>query len=292
MAKSIPTYRLYRERTEESGDFWIHCETIPERTVLHKWEIAPHRHESFFQIFALSHGEGELLGRAEIRRIRAPAALLVPAGATHGFRFSRDVDGLVLTGLADRLRSIADSDRAIAGFAAETRIVPLPADGGAVAECLRRIHAELRSAAAGRTILLEALMTQAVVALARAGAAPAANDAVSRDRLRLEQLETLIATHFREQLPVAFYAERIGVSAAHLNRLTRRLTGASVQGAIARRIVEAARRDLIFTPTPVQAIAFSLGFQDPAYFNRFFRKHAGVTPGAFREAERARLGGA
>ena len=53
--------------------------------------------------------------------------------------------------------------------------------------------------------------------------------------------------------------------------------------------MEAARRDLVFTPTPIQAIAYSLGFSDPAYFNRFFRRHAGLTPGAFREAERRKL---
>jgi AraC family transcriptional regulator, transcriptional activator of pobA len=62
-----------------------------------------------------------------------------------------------------------------------------------------------------------------------------------------------------------------------------------VQGLIARRLLEAAQRDLVFTPSPVQKVAYSLGFSDPAYFNRFFRRMTGTTPGAFRPQEREKL---
>ncbi|MCR4269467.1 helix-turn-helix domain-containing protein, partial [Nitratireductor sp. ZSWI3] len=122
-----------------------------------------------------------------------------------------------------------------------------------------------------------------------ARATPRPHGAATRDSQRMQALEMLISTHFREHRPVGFYAGRVGVSVAHLNRLARRGAGASVSQLITRRLLEAARRDLIFTPTPVQAIAYSLGFQDPAYFNRFFRRQTGTTPGAYREAERRRL---
>ncbi|TWG94600.1 AraC family transcriptional activator of pobA [Mesorhizobium sp. J18] len=292
--RTVPTYRLYRERTGESGDFWLHCETIPERTHLHNWEIAVHRHDAFFQIFSLTAGKGELLGTEKARSFAAPCALFIPPRAAHGFRFSREVDGLVVTALSDRLNSVAASDLAIAAYAEETRITPLAPDhpdAALAVESIRRIHAEIAGHAPGRSLLLDAMMTQAIVSLARLGAEAdhLASEIATRDRERIEHLETLIGAHFREHQPVGFYAEKIGVSSAHLNRLARALTGASVQELIARRVMEAARRDLVFTPTPIQAIAFSLGFQDPAYFHRFFRKIAGVAPGAFRQAERKRL---
>lgn len=294
MTKAVPSYRLYREKSGESGDFWIHCETIPERTHLHNWEIAPHRHDSFFQIFSLDAGTGEIDGADGTRRFSAPCAIFIPPGHVHGFRWSRDADGLVLTALGDRLRSLAAADRQLAAFAAATRIVTLAAgdlDADLAMDCVRKLHRELSGRAPCRLLLLEPLMTGALVGLVRAGdtAAAAQDGPDDRDRQRAEMLATLVAAHFREHRPVRFYADAIGVSPTHLNRLARATTGFSVQELATQQVMEAARRDLVFTPTPVQGIAYALGFSDPAYFNRFFRRQTGTTPGAFREAERRKL---
>mgnify|MGYP002622134816 CR=1 FL=1 len=288
----VPSYRLYREESGESGDFWIHCETIPERTRLHDWQISQHRHDTFFQIFHLSAGSGEIAEASGTRVLQAPCAIFIPPGAVHGFRYSRDVDGLVVTALADRLRSIAAADKQIAAFAARTRIVALDADdrdAAFAADCIRRLHDELGGFSAGRMLLLEPLITGAVVGLARCGGTEASDAGLERDRQRLETLTTLIAANFRTRKPVQFYAAAIGVSPTHLNRLARTQTGMSVMGLVGMQVLQAARRDLVFTPTPVQAIAYSLGFSDPAYFNRFFRRHAGMSPGAFREEGRRKL---
>ncbi len=291
---NVPTYQLYGEKNPGEAEFWLHCETLRSRTELHNWEIVPHRHEAFFQLFLVSSGSGEIIAGAETQRFGAPCALFIPPRAVHGFRFSRDAEGLVVTALADRLASIAATERSISAFAASPRIVPLAdgdAPGGRAADTVARIHAELAGHAPGRGMLLEALVVSAVVELVRAAEfAPAARDDLrDRDRRRLAELDALIGAHFRERRPVSFYAERLGVSPTHLNRLTRAAAGTSVQEQVTRRVLEAARRDLVFTPTPVQAIAYSLGFADPAYFNRFFRKRTGSTPGAFRREERRRL---
>lgn len=291
LAQTVPSYRLYREAYGESGDFWIHCETIPERTHLHNWEISPHRHDALFQIFFMSDGAGEIAGDDGSRRFKAPCAIFIPPGEVHGFSYSRDVDGLVLTVVSDRLKTLAAADRRVALFASEIRIIPTsPEDKDAnfAIECVRKLFEELTGRAHCRLLMLEPLMTGAIVGLVRsANAADAANDGLDdRDRERVETLATLIAANFRAHKPVSFYADTIGVSPTHLNRIARKATGCSVLGLITQQLLEAARRDLIFTPTPIQGIAYGLGFSDPAYFNRFFRRQTGMTPGAFREAER------
>jgi AraC family transcriptional regulator, transcriptional activator of pobA len=158
-------------------------------------------------------------------------------------------------------------------------------------DSLHRIAAEVAGHGIGRMILAEALVTAALIDLARASGARAEQspDPDDRDQQRLEQLASLINTHFREHRPAAFYAERIGLSAAHLNRIARSRTGRSLQALIAARLVEEARRSLVFTFLPAQSIAHDLGFSDPAYFSRFFSRHAGVSPAAYRARERARL---
>jgi len=286
----IPSYRLFGEKQDDPADFWLHCEPIPERTHLHNWEIALHRHEQFFQLFLLPQGSGEIVSQEGILSFSAPVILFIPPDAGHGFRFTRDIDGLVVTALADRLRSLTNADREIAHFAEKLRIVEIAgADGRRAVEAIEQIHAELAARAIGRALLLEPLMTQAIVALTRAVRPERAKLEQDRDLVRIEELLTIVDTHFRARHPVAFYAGRLGISATHLNRIARAATGLSIQNLIDRRTLEAARRDLIFTPTPISKIAYALGFADPAYFNRFFRKQTGLTPGAFRDRERRRL---
>lgn len=291
----VPSYRLYRESREEAADFWLHCETIPARTHLHNYEISAHRHDALFQIFLVTEGSGELVGEEASQPFEAPCALFIAPGAVHGFRYRRDVDGIVVTALAERLRTITHADRRIATFATRNNIVPLSGgdDAGRARLALLDIERELELPAPGRVALLEAYMATAIICLARASGSFEEEDdrdaATHRDDERVERFLSLVTTHMREHRPVAFYADRLGVSQTHLNRLIRRSTGLSAQALIARRMLEAARRDLIFTPSPVQKIAYALGFSDPAYFNRFFRRHTGVTPGAYRDEERRRL---
>ncbi|HWK65982.1 MAG TPA: helix-turn-helix domain-containing protein [Rhizobiaceae bacterium] len=290
MSIQIPTFRLYGEKRDDPTDFWLHCETIPERSRLHDWEIGPHRHESFFQVLHISNGSGEALVGGRYQPFEGPTAIFVAPQDVHGFRFSRDVEGLVLTALADRLTAPARSNAAIASFAARSRLVKLSPRASPAQELTRTmtgIHAELSGREAGRMVLLEALVAAMVVHLARAGELAGGREhAPGRDAQRIATLFDLIGAHLREHRPVGFYAEMLGVSEAHLNRICRAGTGRSVQALLNARLIETATRDLIFTPSSVQTIAYSLGFSDPAYFNRFFRKHTGKTPGALRASER------
>lgn len=290
MSIQIPTFRLYGEKRDDPTGFWLHCETIPERSRVHDWEIGPHRHESFFQVLHISSGSGEALIDGRYQPFDGPTAIFVAPQEAHGFRFSRDVEGLVLTALADRLTAPARSNAAIAFFAGSSRLVNLSPQAGPARELtqtMSSIHAELSGHEAGRMVLLEALVATMIVHLARAGElAGGREQATGRDAQRIAVLFDLIGAHFREHRPVTFYAEMLGLSEAHLNRVCRAGTGRSVQALLNARLVEAATRDLIFTPSSVQAIAYALGFSDPAYFNRFFRKQTGKTPGMFRASQR------
>ena len=292
--RPVPTYRLYREQTGESGDFWIHCETIPARTHLHNWEIAVHRHEAFFQLFLVTCGLGELLSPLPMP-FTAPCAIFIPRGVAHGFRFSRDIDGLVLTSLAERLTPLAGSDRTIADFLTRTRIVsaaPEAEESRRLVSAMDGVASELATPLPARALALDMHLMQALLALVRLGLhSQSGGGTADPGADRFQALEVLVAAHFREQPSVAFLASRIGVSPTHLNRIARRHGGLSVGGLVARHLLEAAQRELVFTPTPVQAIAYSLGFSDPAYFNRFFRSRTGMTPGAFRQSERLKLAG-
>jgi len=48
-------------------------------------------------------------------------------------------------------------------------------------------------------------------------------------------------------------------------------------------LLEEARLRLENTEFPVEQIPYGLGFRDPGYFNRFFKRLTGRAPGAYRQ---------
>ncbi len=81
---------------------------------------------------------------------------------------------------------------------------------------------------------------------------------------------------------VAGYALELGVSPNHLNRVVKSETGRS-----AGEWIESARlslaRTLLHDPAiPISEVSYRVGFEDPAYFSRFFRKLVGMSPTDFR----------
>lgn len=81
----------------------------------------------------------------------------------------------------------------------------------------------------------------------------------------------------------ADYANRIAVHINHLNTAVQKATGKSTTTHISERLFAEAKSLLSYTDYTVAEIAFGLGYEYQSYFNRFFRKHAGITPSEYRK---------
>lgn len=90
---------------------------------------------------------------------------------------------------------------------------------------------------------------------------------------------------FRQNLPASHYAEKLNMTEKQLNKLCINTTGNSVSDYLKQRILLEAKRLLYNSDLSIKEIAFELGFEDPSYFNRFFRKNTELTPGDFRNRE-------
>jgi AraC-like DNA-binding protein len=102
----------------------------------------------------------------------------------------------------------------------------------------------------------------------------------------VRQFHISVERHFHEELTLADYARELGVTANHLNDVVRRETKQSAGSLIRRRRLLDAKRLLSHSTLSVSEVGYGLGFQDPSYFSRFFRKSTGLAPAAFRDAIR------
>lgn len=100
---------------------------------------------------------------------------------------------------------------------------------------------------------------------------------------RFEELQQLLETNIADLKNVSEYAQRLNLSAYQLNAITKSIAGKTTSELINEQIILEAKRYLLATPNQIKDIADHLGYEDVSYFIRFFKKHAGHSPEAFRK---------
>jgi AraC family transcriptional activator of pobA len=136
----------------------------------------------------------------------------------------------------------------------------------------------------GNALMLEWLARSVLLLLARTHAEQSAASRTGHGEFRLfAAFRALVEQHYKEGVPVARYADLLRVTPVRLNRLCLKLADKSAFDIIQDRLMLEACRKLTYAPSSVASIAYELGFQDPAYFSRAFKRHTGLTPKAFRE---------
>jgi AraC-like DNA-binding protein len=93
----------------------------------------------------------------------------------------------------------------------------------------------------------------------------------------------LVEQHFTQIKSVSVYAAKLHVSEKRLNQAITKILGKTPKALIDERILLEAKRLLIYAHNSIKEIGFTLGFEDPAYFIKYFRKHTSKTPVEFRQ---------
>ena len=81
-------------------------------------------------------------------------------------------------------------------------------------------------------------------------------------------------------------ARTLGMSRGQLYAVTMQAVGKSPLRILHERRMIECKRELTYSAQPIGQIAYELGFTDEAYFSRFFTRHAGMSPSAFRKGRR------
>jgi AraC family transcriptional activator of pobA len=273
---AIQVFNLFGEQ----GDLpdVVHCETIASRAMLHDWKLGVHRHARLHQVLLIERGGGEATLDGRVVPLKPMHMVNVPVGVVHGFRFVPATQGWVLTIAAEVLDETllaTEGLRAGLSHAAAVR------GTREIRNLMQQIFAEHAARRFARAHVLRALSAALIGLVARelageAGAGEAADSELFR------RFDALLEQHHLKRWSVADYAKALSVTPTHLNRVTRAATGDTASHLILNRLIREARRNLVYTNLPVSAIAYALGFDDPAYFSRVYAAATGLSPRAFR----------
>ncbi|GAB4055629.1 AraC family transcriptional regulator [Spirosoma litoris] len=100
---------------------------------------------------------------------------------------------------------------------------------------------------------------------------------------RIRDYEELIESQFLTVREVSAYADQMNLTPNYLNHICKKVLGKTASQLLYERIAIEAQRLLTHTTQSVKEIGFQLGFEDPSYFVRFFKKTVGQTPAEFRQ---------
>ena len=111
-------------------------------------------------------------------------------------------------------------------------------------------------------------------------------DGANQDQDRIDRICDYIRQHFAEELSTQLLAKEFSINANYLSTLFRSRTGVTVTGYIRDVRMNAACRLLSETAMNVSEVAESVGYFDPKYFYRVFKRVKGFTPGEIRSGFR------
>ena len=94
----------------------------------------------------------------------------------------------------------------------------------------------------------------------------------------------LVMKHYHEWHHVSDYAEALHITVPHLCSTIKQASQRTAGDLIVEAILTDAKAQLKLSVTPIKEIAISLGFENVAFFNRFFKTHVGTTPKNYRNS--------
>ncbi|WP_428623891.1 helix-turn-helix domain-containing protein [Sedimenticola sp.] len=286
--KAIPRYFLYGDQHSDVELDFIHVEPIRERSGQYDWTIRPHAHPDHAQILLVDKEGGEIRIEEKLWPISSPALVVIPAAMVHEIRFIPYSDGFAVTAATNYLNTITQDDQRLHEVLLKPAVYSLintnvRVEG--VTHAFEWMYREFLWSAPGRRKAIMAHLLRILVALIRLDTEQDHSDGKhgGRDYELVSRYRELLEQNFRKEKGLEFYAHGLGVSMTRLNLACKSKTGKTSSEILYERLVIEAKRYLIYSEMTVAEIGYAIGFEDPAYFSRFFSRRVGVPPGGYRQ---------
>ena len=259
-------------------------------------DIEPHQHEHFEQLIVVRRGSGTVTFEERQHAFRAPAMLIVPSQKLHAYCYEENTERWVVTVAKSYFQEIMTRTPEFSEVLSGGHCIQYTDNEREYVELehvLGKLDWEQRLSARYREIATEALFVDLLVGVLRK-----IHDSVSHTTVTEHdsyqdvhrRFTQMIEEHHTEHWSLQRFADALKVSIPRLRAVCRSVSGESPIKLINARIVLEAQRCLSYTNLSVSQIAYRLGFDDPAYFSRFFKSRCGQAPSQYKAARNAERG--
>lgn len=249
---------------------------------------APHRH-NFHELIWITAGSGNQEIDGERFQIEPLAFYLIAKGQVHQFLKAESVDGYVIR-FTDDFRPVEYADSKLQFVDVmfnNVRTIPALSiteeDVAVLDNLFSLLIREYDSPELfGKKAVLRHLLYVVLIKIGQilGDRLHQYEDANTRDDIFKEFLG-LLEQCFKEHHDVAHYAQALALTPRQLSERTKRMVGKTAKQVIEDRLTLEAKRYLRFTNKSVKTIAYELGYEDPSYFSKVFKKVTNLSPNDF-----------
>lgn len=277
--KSIPVRSLKEQHLSATENF-----AIRDVRTMNDVVRDVHRHDFFF-VLALKKGKGNHSIDFIPYSIRNHSVFFIRPGQVHKLHLKAGSAGYIMQFDHNFYAPADNVSRAFLRRAGGKNYCQLDASSfGNLFSILTRIFGEYSEKRDGYREVIKASLAIFTIELVRNRRSnEQALQEESYEQKRLDEFQELLEKSVGHHKQPSYYAEKLSLSLYQLNAITKSMLGKTCSDVINEYIVLEAKRYLLATTDQVNQIAYHLGYEDPSYFIRFFKRHTGQSPDAFRK---------
>lgn len=249
--------------------------------------VKPHAHNNQFQVFVIIEGNTNLLYNQDVYHIKDPAFITIPKNTDHGFEHLSELKGWIIS-LSDNVlehmvKREAEVVQALETFQV-TKIVAGEYSEVVFNNMLDCID-EYRSTSIGRLLMLEHLVGQLIVHLRRLPAELQQRIFIANNAsiIYYRRFTQLIRQSLNYKKTIEEYAADLKITSGHLSRICNSVAFKAPRELIMDYYITQAQLLFADGEKTIAEVSYDLGFDDPSYFSRVFKRKIGLTPNEFRK---------
>lgn len=274
------------ELDKNQKDFFVN--KLPAHIFENQSKITkPHKHNSYLAIL-FTKGSGRHEIDFNSYEIKPGSLFLLAPGQTHHWELSEDIDGYIFSHTAN-FYDLHYSHNRMQQFPffysiQNTPFLALEKNNSELIEKLfQRLFDEYLNKKAFQHQLILSYIDIIYIEISRLYLDDNSQKIIKANSYseKLQLFESLIEKNYIKEKSPSQYAEWMNISSKHLNRITKSVLDKTASEVITDRIILEAKRRVLHTKNNFSEVAFSLGYDDYAYFSKLFKKSSGFTPTGF-----------